>query len=231
MTKKGKFITFEGSEGCGKSTQSKLLSAYLESKGYSVVYLREPGGTKISEKIREILLDAKNHWMSSVCEMLLYMSARAQIVDEVIKPALKQGKIVISDRFLDSTLAYQGYGLGMDINVIKDIGNITTQGIKPDLTVLLDVPLKKGLRYRDGVKDRIEQRPLAYHSRVRKGYFQLAKLEPERIKIVKVDEDKTVTRDKIRKLVDNLLEKVTGCYMRLNDVAKKQIPVTSRNFL
>ncbi len=206
MIKKGKFITFEGSEGCGKSTQSRLLSAYLENKGYSVVYLREPGGTKISEKIREILLDAKNNAMSSVCEMLLYMSARAQIVEEVIKPALAQGKVVISDRFLDSTLAYQGYGLGMDINVINDIGNIATQGIKPDLTVLLDVPLEKGLGYREGVKDRIEQRPLAYHSRVRKGYFKLARLEPNRMKIVKVDEDKSVTQEKIRELVDKLLE-------------------------
>lgn len=210
MTKKGKFITFEGSEGCGKSTQSKLLSAYLESRGYSVVYLREPGGTAISEKIRVILLDLDNRSMSSVCEMLLYMSARAQIVNQVIKPAIMQGKIVISDRFLDSTLAYQGYGLGMNINVIKDIGNIVTQGIKPDLTILLDVPLKKGLNYRNEVKDRIEQRPLIYHSKVRKGYFQLAKLEPLRIKIVKVDEDKTVTQDKIRELVDKLLEKVTG---------------------
>lgn len=207
MAKKGKFITFEGSEGCGKSTQSKLLSAYLKSKGYSVLYLREPGGTKISEKIRGILLDAKNHAMSFVCEMLLYMSARAQIVEQIIKPALKQGKIVISDRFLDSTLAYQGYGLGMDISVIKDIGDIATQGIKPDLTVLLDVPLEKGLKYRDGVKDRIEQRPLAYHSRVRKGYFSLAELEPKRIKIVKVAEDKTVTQMRIRELADNLLGK------------------------
>ncbi len=209
--KNGKFITFEGSEGCGKSTQSKLLSAYLERRGYSVVYLREPGGTAISEKIRGILLDLNNRSMSSVCEMLLYMSARAQIVEEVINPAIMQGKIVISDRFLDSTLAYQGYGLGMNINVIKDIGNIVTQGIKPDLTILLDVPLKKGLNYRNGVKDRIEQRPLVYHSRVRKGYFQLAKLEPVRIKIVKVDEDKTVTQDKIRELVDNLL-KLNGAF-------------------
>ena len=202
---KGKFITFEGSEGCGKSTQSKLLCIYLRNKGYNVVYLREPGATKISEKIREILLDSKNRAMAPECEMLLYMAARAQIVEEIIKPALSQGKIVICDRFLDSTLTYQGYGLGMDISLIKNIGYFVTQGIMPDLTILLDVPLKKGLQHRARTCDRIEQRSLAYHWRVRKGYFKLARLQPKRIKIVKVDKDKFVTQDKIRKLVDKFL--------------------------
>lgn len=206
MTKKGKLITFEGSEGSGKSTQSELLCGYLNTQGFDVLHLREPGGTNISEKIRRILLDSRNGSMSAVCEMLLYMSSRAQVVDEVIKPAITQGKVVICDRFLDSTLAYQGYGLGMDITLIKKIGDFVTQGIKPDLTILLDVSLKKGLGYRANHKDRIEQRPLAYHSCVRKGYFQLARLEPERIKVIKVDEDKSVTQKKIRNLVDNLIE-------------------------
>lgn len=202
---KGKFITFEGSEGSGKSTQSKLLLKYLKRKGYDAIFLREPGGTELSEKIRKILLDCKNHSMSAVSEMLLYMASRAQLVMQVIQPALMQGKIVICDRFLDSTLAYQGYGLGMEINLIKNAGRFVTQGIKPDLTILLDLPLKKGLSYRKERQDRIEQRPLAYHFRVRRGYFKLAKLEPKRIKIVKVDKNKFITQDKIRKLVSDVL--------------------------
>jgi len=202
---KGKFITFEGSEGCGKSTQSKLLAQYLKSLGYKVVYLREPGGIKISEKIRDILLDAKNDSMSAETEMLLYMAARAQVVSEIIRPALSKGRIVICDRFLDSTLAYQGYGLGMNINLIKTIGEFATTGIKPNLTIFLDLPVKKGLLHRKFVEDRIEKRSLGYHARVRKGYLKLASLEPKRIKIVKVEDEKSCTQSKIRKLVKDVI--------------------------
>ncbi len=204
---KGKFITFEGSEGSGKSTQSKLLYQYLKRKGFKVVCLREPGGTKISEKIRKILLDSKNDSITPMSEMLLYMAARAQLVSEIIKPALKNGKIVVCDRFLDSTIAYQGYGLGLDIQLIKCIGEFVTSGIKPDLTIFLDLPLKKGLKHRQHSKDRIEKRSLAYHSRVLKGYFKLAALEPKRIRIVKVDKDKNKTQAEIRKLVDRFLKR------------------------
>lgn len=195
-------ITFEGSEGCGKSTQSKMLCQYLRSKGLKVIYLREPGGTNISEKIRRILLDHRNDSMSSVCEMLLYMAARAQIVEEVIKPALKQGKVVVCDRFLDSTIAYQGYGLGMDIKTIKYIGDLVTSGIKPNLTIFLDLPVKKGLNVRSRVKDRIERRTLNYHFRVRQGYLKLSTQEPGRIKIVKVDLERSETQRNIRGLID-----------------------------
>jgi dTMP kinase len=201
---KGRFITFEGSEGCGKSTQSKLLYRYLKNKGYRVVYIREPGGTKISEKIRKVLLDPANH-ISSICEVLLYMAARAQVVSEIIQPALDKGKIVICDRFLDSTIAYQGYGLGMDIKFIRHTGNVATRGIHPDLTLLMDLPVIEGLKHRKYSKDRIERRSLIYHSRVRKGYLKLASLEPKRIKVVKVDKDKNKTQDEIRKLVDRFL--------------------------
>lgn len=205
---KGKFITFEGSEGSGKSTQSRLLYRYLKQKGLSVIYLREPGGTAISEKIRKILLDRANHSMLPPCEMLLYMAARAQLAREVIAPALNQGKIVICDRFLDSTLAYQGYGLGMDIRLIKDIGSFAICGIKPDLTVFLGLPIKKGLSNCGMSKDRIEKRPLAYHRRVRQGYLALVRQEPGRIKVIKVEKDKNKTQEKIRNLVSKYLKKI-----------------------
>ena len=199
---RGKFITFEGSEGCGKSTQSRLLYDYLKAKGKRVIYLREPGATKISEKIRDILLDAKNQGIVPQAEMLLYMAARSQIVSEVIQPALKTGKIVICDRFLDSTLAYQGYGLGMDIGLIKKVGEFTTQGIIPDLTLFLDLAVKRGLRHRKDRLDRIEMRSVNYHLRVRRGYLKLAKQDSSRIKVVKVEEDKHKTQSKIRELVE-----------------------------
>jgi len=203
---KGKFITFEGSEGSGKSTQSKLLYRYLKRKGFKVICLREPGGTKVSEKIRKILLDAKNDSITPMSEMLLYMAARAQLVSEIIKPALKNGRIVVCDRFLDSTIAYQGYGLGIDIQLIKCLGEYATSGIKPDLTIFLELPLKRGLSHRQQAKDRIEKRSLAYHSRVLKGYFKLAVLEPKRIKMVKVNRDKNKTQAEIRRLVDRFLK-------------------------
>lgn len=199
---RGKFITFEGPEGSGKSTQSKLLCNYLRSKGYKVIYLREPGVTKVSEKIRSILLDAKNHSLTKEAEMLLYMAARSQIVNEIIRPALLKGKIVLCDRFLDSTIAYQGYGLGISIDLIKEVGNFVTGGIRPDLTILMDLPVKKGLKYREFSKDRIERRSLAYHLLVRKGYLKLAAQEPKRIKIVKVEKDQNKTQNKIRELLE-----------------------------
>ena len=202
---KGKFITFEGSEGSGKSTQAKLLCEYLRRKKISVVALREPGGTFISEKIRKILLDPANKKMSLVCEMLLYMAARAQLIEEVIKPALKKGKFVVCDRFLDATIAYQGYGGGMDINLIKAVGRIVSESIKPDLTLLLDIDTAEGLRRAGRVKDRIEVRKISYHRRVRQGYFELARREPGRITIIPVQRERNSTQLIIRSYVDKLI--------------------------
>jgi len=200
---KSKFITFEGSEGCGKSTQSGMLFSYLLAKGAKVIYLREPGGVKLSEAIRRILLDPKSR-ISAGAETLLYMAARAQVVQEIIKPALEAKKIVICDRFLDSTIAYQGFGLGIDIKLIKFLGGFATQGIKPDLTILLDLPVKSGLKHRHNCQDRIEQRSVSYHEKVRRGYLALAKQEPRRIKIVKVLENKFKTQEKIREIVNGV---------------------------
>lgn len=206
MMGKGIFITFEGSEGSGKSTQSKMLCRFLESRGYPMLHLREPGSTKIGERIRQILLDRKNNSLSAVTEMLLYMAARSQMVEEIVRGALKRGKIVICDRFLDSTLAYQGYGLGIDVAAIRYIGKIATQGIKPDLTIFMDLPVERGLKVCGRTKDRIEKRPLSYHARVRRGYLTLAGDEPKRIKIVKVEKDKSLTQKKIRKIVAEILK-------------------------
>jgi dTMP kinase len=205
MKLKGKFITFEGPEGSGKSTHTRLLCKYLKEKGKDIVYVREPGSTKIGEKIRRILLDVKNKNMSDICEMYLYMAARAQLVKEVIIPALKNGKFVISDRFLDATIAYQGYGGGIDINLIKKIGKFSTFGIIPDLTILLDTEIKKGLSQTGKVKDRIENKPISYHQRVRIGYLELARLEPKRIKIINQSPSISKTQEEIRKLVDKII--------------------------
>ena len=202
---KGAFITFEGSEGSGKSTQSRLLCDYLREAGLRVVFLREPGGTDIAEKIRGLLLDCRNKCMSSRCETLLYMAARSQVVMELIRPALKTGKVVVCDRFLDSTLAYQGYGLGIDLATIRKIGFFATEGVAPDLTFFMDLPVRDGLRHRRGAKDRIERRPLLYHARVRNGYLDMARQEPGRIKIVKVRDCKEDTQAAIRRLADAFL--------------------------
>ena len=193
---KGKLISFEGAEGSGKSTQAGLLYKYLVSKRKRVMYLREPGGVKISEAIRRVLLDVQNKEMNDICETLLYMAARSQLVTEVIAPALKKGTIVLCDRFLDSTIVYQGLGCGVDVDFIKQVGKVVTQGIKPDLTFLFDIEIKKGLFRKGKVKDRIEERSLQYHSKVRRGYLELARQEPHRIKVVPVGKSQRIDRSK-----------------------------------
>ena len=209
MTKKlsGRLITFEGPEKSGKSTQVKLLSAYLESRGYNTIFIREPGSTKIGEKIRKLLLDKRSTDMAFMAEMLLYAAARAQLVEERIRPALKNGCIVLCDRFSDSTIAYQGFGCGLEIRTIKKICSLATGGIKPDMTFLLDSRTSYENLKHNKTPDRIELRPDAFHSRVRQGYFMLARLEPRRIKIIRVADDINVTQAKIRKMVEKCLSK------------------------
>lgn len=207
---KGKFITFEGSEGSGKSTQVDLIYQYLRKKRNNILFLREPGGVAISEKIRNILLDVKSKGMSDECETLLYMAARAQLVHEVVAPALKQGKIILCDRFLDSTIAYQGYGNGVDVRFIKEIGKLATRGIKPDLTFVFDIVTKKGLSRIHRQKDRIERRALSYHNRVRRGYLALAKQEPQRIKVIQVNK----SREEIHRVVKQHVDRLLGIYDR-----------------
>lgn len=202
---KGIFITFEGSEGSGKSTQARLLVSYLKAKRKRVLHIREPGGVEISEHIRKILLDVKSVKMTKICETLLYMAARAQLVEEVIAPALRRGAIVVCDRFLDSTIVYQGYGHGIDIGFIKDIGGFVTAGIKPDMTFVFDIAVKHGLLRTGRKKDRIERRSLNYHNRVRRGYLTIARQEPRRIKLVKAIGSRAQIQKIIRKSVEKLL--------------------------
>jgi dTMP kinase len=205
--KRGIFITFEGIEKSGKSTQAKLLSEYLEAQGYRTLFIREPGSTKIGEKIRQILLDKENAEMGLIAEMFLYSAARAQLIEEVVGPALENGVVVLCDRFLDSTMAYQGYGGGLKLSLIQQVGRVATQGVKPDLTLLLDFWQSADYLKKQIDPDRIESRPDAYHERVKKGYFALAKAEPRRIKIIRVRENRDDTQKEIRQWVKKCLSK------------------------
>jgi len=203
---KGKLITFEGAEGSGKSTQIQLALDYLKEHHFSVVFVREPGGVKISEDIRRILLDVENKDMNDQCETLLYMASRAQLVGEVIKPALAKGKIVLCDRYLDSTTAYQGYGRGVDVKWIKLLGLFATHKINPDLTILFDIDAKLGLSRINREKDRIEKRDLNYHNRVRRGYLKIAQTEKKRIKVIKVDRSREEIHQAVRVYLNKLLK-------------------------
>jgi len=183
--KESLFITFEGIEGCGKSTQAKMLKKYLENLGKKVLLTREPGGPKISEDIRSILLDTNNHEMLPETEMLLYMASRSQHTGEWIIPALEKGIFVISDRYYDSTIAYQGAARKIDRNIIDTITKYATFGLVPDLTFLIDMPAEIGLsRISRTDADRLERESLEFHEKVRKGFLEIAEIEKERYIVV-----------------------------------------------
>ncbi len=202
---RGRFITIEGPEGSGKSTHSRLLCLHLKKKGFKVLHAREPGSTKIGEAILKILLDKNNKRMSGACELFLFLASRAQVVDEIIRPALAKGYIVVCDRFHDATVAYQGYGAGLDLKLIDSMGKFATGGLKPDLTLLLDVETGAGLK-RGGIKDRMEIKPVLFHKRVRNGYLKIAKKEPRRIKVIRTTDAPVVAvRDKIRRAVSDVI--------------------------
>lgn len=193
---KGLFITFEGVEGCGKSTQIERLRGYLsDERGLAVVVTREPGGTVVAEAIRRVLLDPAHAGMASITELLLYEAARAQHFRECIAPALAAGEVVLCDRFTDSTVAYQGAGRGLDAAMIAQLNSIAAEGVSPDCTFLLDVPVAVGMeRVRGrGATDRIERESLDFHEKVRQGYLALAEDAPERIMIL----DGTQAEDRI----------------------------------
>lgn len=186
MSSRGLFITVEGIDGCGKSTQARLIAAALEAAGHDVLRLREPGGVKISEQIREILLDPANVEMGDVCELLLYEAARAQLVHQVIRPALAAGKTVVCDRFYDSTTAYQAFADGLDRNMVSQANELAVDGCRPDLTLVFDLPVEDALRRRSGreAEDRLELKGLEFQARVAAGFRAVAADEPDRVKLI-----------------------------------------------
>ena len=186
---KGLFITFEGCDGCGKTTQLELLAKYLQDKGYDVIVTREPGARGLGEKLREILLNYDGE-VSSNCESFLFLADRAQHIDTIVKPAIDAGKIVLCDRHIDSTAAYQGYGRGLDIDQINYLNNIATSGLKPNLTLLFDVDIETSMARVGNNKDRMENAGIEFQEKVRHGYLELAKKEPKRIKVF--DSGKTI---------------------------------------
>ncbi|MGE5416988.1 MAG: dTMP kinase [Acidobacteriota bacterium] len=181
---KGILITFEGIDGAGKTTQWNKLASFLKGWGYPVETIREPGGSAISEKIRDLLLDVRNEGMQPMAEAMLYAAARAQLVEEVLKPLLAKGTIVLADRFTDSTIAYQGYGRGMDVDLLAQINRLATGGLKPDLTFLLDLEVSEAARRMQwNAPDRMEKQGAAFQQKVRDGYLALA-AATERIVVV-----------------------------------------------
>jgi dTMP kinase len=218
------FITFEGPEGSGKTTHARLLYEYLRDQEYPVVLTREPGGTRISDKVRQVLLDPENTDILPRTEILLFSASRAQLSEEFIRPHLDQSQIVICDRYADSTMAYQGYGLGLDLDTLQAITAFATGGLTPDLTLYLDVPIETGLRRRLGLGsntelpadgsqlllfdkwDRLDRKELEYHRRVQQGYEQLMLAEPHRWHRVDADRSLEEVQEDIRRKTVSVLE-------------------------
>ena len=206
--KKGIFITFEGPEGCGKSTHSKLAAGLLRKEGFDVVHTREPGGTGVGKRIRDILLNFKNITISPLTELLLFEASRAELIREIIKPALAKKRIVISDRFNDATLVYQGYAGGVPLREIKRIESVSIGKIKPDLTVLLDIKAEEGLK-KIGIflRDRMESKRIAFHKKVREGYLDLARQSKRRIRVIRTKDKVDATFKDVKKEVLNVVRR------------------------
>ena len=202
--KKGLFITFEGIDGCGKTTQIELLKDYFEQKGYTVLLTREPGAKGLGEKFREILLNYDGE-VSSNCESFLFLADRAQHIDTIIKPAIEKGHIVLCDRHTDSTVAYQGYGRMLDVKQIHDLNKIATNGIKPDKTFILDIDVETSFERIGKSRDRMENAGIEFFKRVRNGYLEISRQEPERVKLL-------YGKDTI----ENIHKQIIDCIEQLN---------------
>ena len=207
--KKGLFITTEGTDGSGKTTQIKLLEGYLKDKGFEVVVTREPGGTSIGEKIRSIILDPDDTEMSYITEMMLYASARAQLVGELIKPSLARGMVVICDRFIDSSYVYQGFGRNIDLEVIEKVNSIALDGIMPDVTLFFDIDpgIALARRIKSTGADRIEQEKMDFHRKVYEGYKKLVTKYPDRIKAVESNRSIEEIFLDVKNIIDKILER------------------------
>lgn len=205
---KGIFISMEGPDGSGKSTQIALLKEYLENEGYDVLITREPGGNRISEAIREIILNKEYEEMSPVTEMMLYASARAQLIAQVIGPAIDEGKAVISDRFIDSSLVYQGMARGLGVETVYNVNQVAIGEYMPDVTFMLDLPAEVGIARKKDQKelDRMEMQSIEFHKRVAEGYRKLAESFPDRIKTIDatlpIDEICGMIRSRVKALLD-----------------------------
>lgn len=206
---KGRFITLEGIEGCGKSTQAGRLAKRLREGGYRVVETREPGGTPLAERIRDIFLSPSAEPVTPECEAHLILACRSQHVAQVIKPALEAGAVVICDRFTDSTLAYQGYGRGLDLRSLEQLNRFATGGLAPALTLLLDLPVATGLARRRRERDvnRLDREAKAFYERVRRGFLKMAVQHPRRIKVIDATPDPDVVAREVASLVARFLNK------------------------
>ncbi len=212
-----RFIAFEGTEGSGKTTQLQLLRAHLQSRGMQVLATREPGGTPIGERVRAITNDPASRDMHARTELLLYLASRAQLVEQVIRPALAQGLVVLCDRYADSTLAYQGYGRGLDLELLRQLNAFATGGLQADLVIYLDLPVEIGLRRRAlaharGQEEltRIDREEIAFHQRVREGYLAMAAAEPERWCVLDARQSVEEVQGAIRERVEALLAEPGG---------------------
>ncbi len=210
------FITFEGIEGSGKTSQIQGIHAHLSERGFDVVTTREPGSSDIGAQIRAILLDSRNKGLDPLAELLLYMADRAQHLDETIKPALSAGKVILCDRYYDATLAYQGYARGLDINLITNLHQLAFSDVRPDLTLLLDLPAEVGLArawqqiengQRTGKETRFEEEALAFHTKVRSGYLALAAEEPQRFRIIDAAASKNQVAQEIIAIIENVIDR------------------------
>jgi dTMP kinase len=206
------FITFEGPDGSGKTTQLQMLCRYLVRRGWPVLLVREPGGTDIGDQIRTVLHDTRNVSMLPNAEVLLYSASRAQLVGQVIRPALEAGSVVLCDRYAEATMAYQGYGHGLDLELLRAITTFATGGLRPDLIVYLDIEIEKGLQRKkssfqagQGEWNRMDQKELDFHRRARTGYLQMAAAEPERWFILDATRSIASLQDSIRRRVKHLL--------------------------
>lgn len=208
---RGLLITLEGIDGCGKTTQAGILQRNLEEKGIQFVAIREPGGTAVGEDIRQVLLH--NHdSLSLQAELLLYMAARSELTEQVILPSLLAGKVVVCDRFIDSTVAYQGYGGGADLKLVHFLNQKATGGVSPDLTILLDLPVEEAAGRRGDSADRMEKNDYNYHRRVRHGYLEIARREPQRVVVVDAAADQVLQGLSIWQMVQDLIK--TGLPVR-----------------
>ncbi len=204
------FITLEGPEGSGKTSQIPPLSEFLSQKGYHIVTTREPGGTSVSDQIRCVLVNMENRELTPRTEILLFLAARAQLVDQVIRPALAEGSVVICDRYGDSTLAYQGYGHQTDLDTLRHLLAFATGGLVPDLTILLDIDVEAGLMRKKNVEEwnRLDAYEVTFHQRVRQGYHHLIAQEPERWEVIDASQPKELVQQNLRRVILARLENV-----------------------